>query len=139
MREITMDYKKLKRDVTKGLTRMFDHLGDTYTLAEFQQEVFRRTGFVVKPDSDETQLTFHNGISVHSKNYTHEPTGLTFGVSGVWGKRIRSTVEFDGHYTERLMQQCVNTGNQIKRTLFYGKQGKTSYNGDASKGTGTNP
>jgi hypothetical protein len=139
MREITMDYKKLKRDVTKGLTRMFDHLGDTYTLAEFQQEVFRRTGFVVKPDSDETQLTFHNGISVHSKNYTHEPTGLTFGVSGVWGKRIRSTVEFDGHYTERLMQQCVNTGNQIKRTLFYGKQGKTSYNSDASKGTGTNP
>jgi hypothetical protein len=139
MREITMDYKKLKRDVTKGLTRMFDHLGDTYTLAEFQQEVFRRTGFVVKPDSDETQLTFHNGISVHSKNYTHEPTGLTFGVSGVWGKRIRSTVEFDGHYTERLMQQCVNTGNQIKRTLFYGKQGKTRYNGDASKGTGTNP
>lgn len=134
-----MDYKKLKRDVTKGLTRMFDHLGDTYTLAEFQQEVFRRTGFVVKPDSDETQLTFHNGISVHSKNYTHEPTGLTFGVSGVWGKMIRSTVEFDGHYTERLMQQCVNTGNQIKRTLFYGKQGKTSYNGDASKGTGTNP
>lgn len=133
-----MDYKKLKRDVTKGLTRMFDHLGDTYTLAEFQREVFRQTGFVVKPDSDETQLTFHNGISVHSKNYTHEPTGLTFGVSGVWGKRIRSTVKFDGHYTERLMQQCVNTGNQIKRTI-YGKQGKTSYNGDASKGTGTNP
>lgn len=133
-----MDYKKLKRDVTKGLTRMFDHLGDTYTLAEFQQEVFRQTGFVVKPDSDETQLTFHNGISVHSKNYTHEPTGLTFGVSGVWGKRIRSTVDFDGHYTESLMQQCVNTGNQIKRTSFYGKQGKTSNNGDASKGTGPN-
>jgi len=133
-----MDYKKLKRDITKGLTRMFDHLGDTYTLAEFQQEVFRRTGFVVKPDSDETQLTFHNGISVHSKNYTHEPTGLTFGVSGVWGKMIRSTVDFDGHYTESLMRQCVNIGNQIKRTI-YGKQGKTSYNGDASKGTGTNP
>lgn len=133
-----MDYKKLKRDVTKGLTRMFDHLGDTYTLAEFQQEVFRQTGFVVKPDSDETQLTFHNGISVHSKNYTHEPTGLTFGVSGVWGKMIRSTVDFDGHYTESLMQQCVKTGNQIKRTLLYGKQGKTSNNGDASKGTGPN-
>lgn len=132
-----MDYQKLKRDVTKGLSRMFDHLGDTYTLAEFQREVFRRTGFVVKPDSDETQLTFHNGISVHSKNYTHEPTGLTFGVSGVWGKMIRSTVDFDGHYTESLMRQCVNTGNQIKRTI-YGKQGKTSYNGDASKGTGTN-
>lgn len=134
-----MDYKKLKRDVTKGLTRMFDHLGDTYTLDEFQREVFRQTGFVVKPDSDETRLTFHNGISVHSKNYMHEPTGLTFGVSGVWGKMIRSTVEFDGHYTESLMQRCVNTGNQIKRTLLYGKQGKTSYNGDASKGTGTNP
>lgn len=133
-----MDYKKLKRDVTKGLTRMFDHLGDTYTLAEFQREVFRQTGFVVKPDSDETQLTFHNGISVHAKNYTHEPTGLMFGVSGVWGKMIRSTVEFDGHYTENLMRKCVNTGKQIKRT-FYGKQGKTSYNGDASKGTGTNP
>lgn len=132
-----MDYQKLKRDVTKGLSRMFDHLGDAYTLAEFQREVFRQTGFVVKPDSDETQLTFHNGINVHSKNYTHEPTGLTFGVSGVWGKMIRSTVDFDGHYTESLMRQCVNTGNQIKRT-FYGKQGKTSCNGDASKGTGTN-
>lgn len=133
-----MDYQKLKRDVTKGLSRMFDHLGDAYTLAEFQREVFRQTGFVVKPDSDETQLTFHNGISVHSKNYTHEPTGLTFGVSGVWGKMIRSTVDFDGHYTESLMRQCVNTGNQIKRTT-YGKQGKASCNGDASKGTGTNP
>ena len=128
-----MDYKILKRNIQKDISRALDHLGDAYTLAEFQSAVYDKTGYVVKPDQDETQLTFHRGIHVYKKNHNHEGTGLRFGVSGVWGNKIRATVAFDGHYTEKLMQLCIKAGKQI-----YDTKRKTTDNGNAEKGSNSN-
>lgn len=88
----------------RELERALDKLGDDYTLAEFQQEVFRSTKLVVKPNADETVLSLHKSLSVKESqpHCTKFGPGM-WGVTGTYVNKPVATISFWGHYNKDMM------------------------------------
>lgn len=96
------------------LERTLDKLGDDYTLAEFQQEVFRSTNLVVKPNKDETILSLHKCISVKlsQPHCTKVGPGM-WGVRGTYVNTPLATMTFFGHYDKNMMTLVKGIAKKI--------------------------
>lgn len=103
------------RENQRELERCLDKLGDDYTLAEFQQDVFRSTGVVVRPLDDERSLLLHRPISVKLAEQPHRTrSGFYWGLTGSYIAKPIGEIKFNGHYSESLLNNVKATAMNLK-------------------------
>lgn len=107
-REITKTSLKESQLV---LARRLNQLGDDYTLAGFQKEVYRRTGLVAKPDESEAILTLHKPVSIKLAEQPRLKKGMYteqyWGFTGIYVSKPLGALKMNGHYTAELMDETI--------------------------------
>lgn len=101
------DARRIQREIATAI----DRIDDDYSIAEFQQEVYNATGKYVK--IHDTFLSLHKPICMTAKTYTNHE-GLTVGVSGTYGRKELAVINYNGHFSERLMSRVKAVASTIK-------------------------